>query len=211
MSSFSAHRVALSSLAAAALALVPHAAMAKDGDNALAEQALRNFAKCAVERSPSGAQALMAMDFNSPDYAKALTRYARGNANCASGAKLKFGGALFAGDLAEALVPDALHGASLEARIAAAPAAAQLPPRNESEAIGMCVVRAVPAAVAQVLATEPGTRAEIDALQQTGDALPKCVRTGMTVRFNRPMVRALYALGAYRLLTDPGAAPAAGN
>jgi hypothetical protein len=181
-----------------AAALAAPAAAQTDHD-AFALTALRNYAACAVARTPEGAAKLLALDLGSDEYAKALKHYAKGHSYCAPQARLKFGGLPFAGDLAEALIAQRFAGRSLEAVAAkvSEPAATSL-----IVAIGECMVRQRPAAVSAVLATEPGSATELAALKPTGDVLPQCIPAGQTMALNKPAVRAIYALGAYSLLTQ---------
>jgi len=71
----------------------------------------------------------------------------------------------------------------------------------------MCVARAKPADVFALFATTPASDAELAALKPTGDILPGCIPAGQTIKLNRPAVRAIYALGAYRLLAGNPAHP----
>lgn len=181
-----------------------------DEDRALA--ALRTYATCAVQHTARGAERVLSMDIESPQYGEAIRSFARGHSYCSpAGSRLKFTGVLFAGDLAEALIRQGYAGQPLAPRFAVAAPEAYLPPHGWGEAIGMCVTRAEPAAVEAVLATAPGSDDEVHALDQTGSSLAGCIPKGKTLKINKPMVRAFYALGAWRLLSDKGAPPATGN
>jgi len=169
---------------------------ADEPSDSLALEALHNFAVCAVNRTSAGAEKMLAADPSSPDAYKARMQFAKGHGMCVTrGNKLKFGGLPFSGDIAEALIAAKYRAAPL-----ATAARSEVAPRNMVEAIGMCVVKARPADVAAVFATEPASKEELAALKPTGDILPGCVPAGQTIKMNRPAVRAIYALGAYRLL-----------
>ena len=177
---------------------MPTAAAARSNDS-LALEALRNYAVCAVGRTPAGAVKLLELDPMSREFGQAARRYAKGHGGCmGGGGRLGFDGLPFAGDLAEAVIARHYPGASL-----AAAAAGEVTPRYWAEAIGVCVARARPDAVAAVLETKPGSDAEVEALKPTGAVLPGCIPNGRTLSLNRPAVRAIYALGAYRLLSAP--------
>jgi hypothetical protein len=186
-------------MVALAVAMPAPAAAQRSHNDATALQALRNYALCAARQAPGDSvETLLAMDPDSPDHDETLRRFARGYGRCmTAGTSLEFGGLPFSGDLAEAVIAGRYRDRSL------ADAAAAVPPlgaANVVQAIGRCVARAKPAAVTELLATEPGTEEELAALQQTGETLPGCIPGGLTLTLNKPAVRAIYALGAYSLL-----------
>ena len=196
-------KISVALMTIAALASAP--SFAEDRTDPLALQALRNFAICAVQRTPEGAEKLLSFDIDSQDYHDGLSRYAKGHDYCAPGSRLGFSGILFAGDLAEALVASRYQGG---ASLAAAAAQPEPPARTVMEGIGICVARQRPDAVRALIATDPGSPQELKALQGTGDVLPACTPKGKPLKINKPAIRAMYALGAYRLLT---ATPAHGG
>jgi len=172
--------------------------------DALALEALHNYAACAVNRTPAGAEKMLSLEPGTPRFKAARRRFAQGHDMCAKrGDRLQFGGMIFGGDVAEALIVKKYNAAALAAA-AAAPAPT---PLNTIEAIGMCVARAKPADVFALFATAPASDPEIAALKPTGDILPGCIPAGQTIKLNRPAVRAIYALGAYRLLAGNPAHP----
>jgi hypothetical protein len=164
----------------------------------LALQALRNYAVCAVKRTPDGAAKLLNLDANGAPYRAELTRFAKGHSYCMNSGRFQFGGLPFQGALAEALIAQRYAASRLASAVAAAPA--ELKGRTEPEAIGMCLVRRLPDVANALLASQPASDQEHAALNQTVEVLPGCVVSGMTIKMNRPAVRAMMALGAYRLL-----------
>jgi hypothetical protein len=163
--------------------------------DALAVEALRNYAACAVKRTPDGAAKLL----NTPDanIEPALRRFAVGHEGCGTrGARLAFGSLPFRGDLAEALIAQRYADRS----IVTAAQSTEVKSVNEPEAVGLCIVQAKPEAAAALLRSSPGSEDEHLALNQTVDVLPGCVRKGQTIKMNRPAARAIMALGTYRLL-----------
>lgn len=180
-----------------ALANTPPAA-----PDALALEALRNYAACAVKLSPRGAEALMTMDLGNDTYQRAMHNYAKGFGRCAkAGDQLRFSGLPFAGDIAEALLAQKYTAADLASAVTRPlPVARSIP-----EAVGACVAHAKPSEVMAVFGTAPGSHEEVAALQATGDALGPCIPAGKTMSLNKPAVRAMYALGAYHILTAPAA------
>ncbi|WP_260922293.1 hypothetical protein [Novosphingobium sp. 9] len=199
-------------------------------ENTLALEALHNYALCAVQRTPDGAVKLLAMDHTSSEYNAELRRFAKGHSYCTrTGTELKFTGLPFAGDLAEAVLATRYEGRSLANAAAALDAERRKAAGQDadgkpvdaptfrafaashadtvSEAVGLCVVLQKPDAVAALLKTSPNSPEELAALQPTGADLPGCVPEGVTMKLNRPAVRAMYALGAYRLLAGPQVHP----
>lgn len=183
-------------IAACALALFGTSALAETpvNNDAQALEALKLFASCAVQRTPDGARKILALDPNGEAYQKASSAYARGHSMCLRGnSKLKFASLPFAGFLAEALLVR-------EAAVSTGDTGAKpVSTENWVEAVGACVAVQKPAEVSSVFATVPGSDAETAALNPTGEALRGCIREGQTVALNRAAVRAMYALGAYRL------------
>jgi hypothetical protein len=60
-------------------------------------------------------------------------------------------------------------------------------------------MRAAPAKVQAIVATRPASDAEGVAMKAAGADIVNCVPQGQTFRLKRPGLRALLALGAYRL------------
>jgi hypothetical protein len=163
--------------------------------DALAVEALRNYATCAVRRTPDGAAKVLNMADS--DVGPALRRFAVGHEACGTRrVRLAFDGLPFKGDLAEALLAQRYADRS----IATVVPSAEVKAINEPEAMGLCIVRAKPEAAAALLHSSPGSEDEHAALNQTVDVLSSCVRTGQTIKMNRPAARAIIALGTYRLL-----------
>jgi hypothetical protein len=104
---------------------------------------------------------------------------------------------LFAGAIAEAFLPRDRELATL---VAYDPARPPLQARSEIEVMSLCTVRAAPAAVAALFATQPVTPAEAAALRALAPQLGQCLRAGGEARVNGLEVRALLALAAWRLI-----------
>lgn len=166
----------------------------------LSVQMVLNFAKCAAKRTPAGAEALLAMDFRTPEYGAALRQYVRGHNYCGPNTKLKFNGLLFAGGLAETLLDKTPN---VAARLAPVSGAAPAVARTELEAVGLCLSRRAPNEVVALLATDPTSEAERVALSAITPQLSGCLAKGQQARFNRPGLRALIATAAYRLVNLP--------
>jgi hypothetical protein len=194
--------------AIAAVALFPAAASAQQTeDEVLALPAMHLYATCVVRDSQPGAEKLLQMDVGTPEYQETLRAYALSHPHCVPGRKLQFGGLPFAGAVAEALILERYSGRNVADLIAQAAPESDLPPHGMAEGVGMCVARAKPELVKAVLDTDPGSQQEVQALDQTGPALTGCIHKGTQITLNKQAARAMYALGAWRLINDKGAPP----
>lgn len=164
-----------------------------------AARVIVSWGRCTARSQTRATRALLAMDFRTDAYWSELGKLARKAGQCLyPGEVLRFRGSLlFAGALAEGLYErDDLSGAGLAARVEAAPAIAA---RDGTEVIGLCVARRDPIAVRAVLATRPASDDERAAMGALKTTLAGCVPAGLDVRFGRPALRSLVALGLYRL------------
>ena len=100
--------------------------------------------------------------------------------------------------MAEALLLEDLRGEDLGRRVALDPGRPPLRANGETELMGICIVRAAPAEVAALFATEPASAEEAAAMRAVTPHLGRCLRTGVEAHFNRPAVLVL-ALAAFRL------------
>lgn len=173
--------------------------------------ALLQFSRCVASRQRSQASALILSDYTTNAYRNALRRLTVPQHGCLPGGsgRLRFGGVLFAGDLAETLLPEVSPRGSLAAQVALNPVAAPFHAHDQGEVMSVCVVRAAPADTEALLATEQGSPQELTALQAIAPRIGPCLAAGAAMRLNRPGVRAMLALAAYRLARHNAAAPAA--
>jgi hypothetical protein len=148
------------------------------------------------------------MDFRSPEYGKMMKAYARGHGYCAWNSKIRFSSVIFAGNLAEVILVKDNVTANLPRALATRPAAAAVIPRSGFENTALCVVRKEPAKAGTLMETAVASQAEDQALRALGDTLIGCVPSGVSLRLNRPGLRALLAIAAYRLVHEN---PSAGN
>ncbi len=207
---------ALASALAASAFAAPAAAQQRTGGASRSEPrafvAMRNFSQCVVDRSPRAAAAVLAMDPAGAPYREALRRLAGGHDYCAPGTQLRFSGIFFVGGLAEALVTDRRGRSALASRVALDPARPAIQARDETELMTLCAVRAAPGEAASLFATEPASAAELAALRALAPTVSACLGAGRTMRLDRPNLRALLALAAYRLSAHNASPPVlAGN
>jgi len=169
----------------------------------LAVEAMLNFGHCVARQTPAGARKLLAMDFRTEAYGKVLQRLARGHGRCAPNSRIRFDGILFAGAMAEALVEAEGTPAQLTVRLARNPARAPIPARSALETMALCTVFASPRETAGLLATGPGSRDEAIAVKALAPTLETCLAKGHQAELNRPGLRSVLALAAWRIASTP--------
>lgn len=175
-------------------------------------RALDRFSHCVAQRQPNQSAALLAMDFRANGYESGLRRLAQGNRGCAPLGRLAFSGVLLAGGLAEAVLQRSGASRDVAARTALDPARPPLQARDENELMSVCTVRAVPALVQGLLATEVASQEEAAAIRALMSQVGECLASGMSLRVNRPALRAALALATFRIVQhNAAAAPPAGN
>jgi hypothetical protein len=192
-------------IAAMAVLLLPAAGASAhqasmDGEEAQAAQAMRNFAICAANRSPAGARRLLTTDRRAASYPEALQRFARGHNDCAPGATLRFESILLRGGLAEGLLRGPIGNGGLAQLVAHDPSRPAINADNQSDVMALCTVREAPVAVQALLAAEPGSAAEDAAASTLAPTMTACLSAGQRLRANRPGLRALLAISAFRLV-----------
>jgi hypothetical protein len=187
----------------AALALAPAAADARGPDSGRnspeSVRALHVYARCVARDhwARPRLRAILAMDYRDDHARDMLRNFVRDQNHCVAPAHaLSAGSLLFAGALAEEMLPSDRDLAGL---VALDPARPPFQARDEREVMSLCAVRAAPADVAALLATAPGSREETDALRALSPVLGHCLRAGAQTRVNGLEVRALLALAAWRL------------
>jgi hypothetical protein len=194
-------------LALLASALFASAATAqvveREPTDRFALQAMQNFGRCVVEQTPRGAREVLAMDFRTTDYDAAFKRLAKGHSRCIPNGRLKFGGVLFAGSLAEALLRSEVDAAKLPRQLAFDPARETIAARGDGEAMALCTVLKAPDATAQLLTTEAASDDEMQAMKTIAPTLGECLASGKKFEMTKPAMRALLALAAWRIVTTP--------
>ncbi|HVJ71896.1 MAG TPA: hypothetical protein VM531_10400 [Sphingomicrobium sp.] len=159
--------------------------------------------QCLAQNQEERVRSVLALDYRSNEYRDQLWKLMRDRNVC--NALIRFdihsAGLLVAGSLAEGMLrQDAVLGRVVEATQHRTDLP-EIEARDEGELIAMCVVRASPAGVAALLDTRPATQDELAAFKPLGPALSGCVRAGSTSEFSRESLRALIALGTWRLAT----------
>jgi hypothetical protein len=167
-------------------------------------QAVHNFGVCIVQLTPQGAREALALDFRTPEYQRKLRAVARGHDRCVTPwGLLRSSRILVAGAMAEALVKADVKEDELPRRLAFDAARPPIQARDATEAMALCTVLHGPQATADLLGTEPATPEEKWAADALTPLLKQCLTNDTVVNLNRPALRSLLALAAWRIVTAP--------
>ena len=159
--------------------------------------AMHNFGACVARTTPAGAEEVLAMDFRTDAYRKKLRRLAKGHDRCTRArTELRFNGVLFAGAMAEALVEE-----RTDPMAAVHQLKAPLGARSPWETMALCTVVTSPAEVAGLLKAEVATDEELKAAEALGPTLSACLSGVDRAQLNRPALRSVLALAAWRIAT----------
>lgn len=191
---------ALIGLAASAQARLP---ISDKTTNTLAVQAIHNYGACAAERTPRAARAILAMDYRTKEYGERMKRFAEGHGYCAPGSSLAFDGVLFAGAVAEQLLESGRRPDQIPALLAIVPNP-PLEARSETEMMALCTVRTAPAEAASLFKQPVGSKEEIEAFKAIGPKLVACLGKDQKLEINRPGLRSVLALAAWRIASAGG-------
>jgi len=171
---------------------------------------LDRFARCVAGRHENAAADLLASNPGTSNYNSSLRRLAQGNWGCLHSGTLRFNEALFAGGLAEALLRRENAHTDIAARTVYDPNRPPLQARDEAELMSLCTVRAAPPQVEALLGSEVGSAEEAAAVRALMPQVGQCLSAGVSMRINRPALRAALALATHRLVRHNAlAAPAA--
>lgn len=165
--------------------------------NADARSKLLEFGRCAAARSPDMTARTLRMNFTTAAYRNGISQISRNNNGCLQGARrMRGGGLLFAGALAEGLLDR--DPAPLNVRLARAAAGAATPAYSPSDRVAICVVRSVPDQVAGLLDTAPASAGEQAAVRELLPAFEMCAQNGPRISSNEAGLRAMLATAAFR-------------
>ena len=171
----------------------------------IAEQAIRNFGICVVEHTELGARRVMAMEYGTRGFSRALARIAKGHDYCAPGAEMKFDVMLMGGSLGEALIRKDVGRDGLIRAVAAVQARPDpIKAVDAVEGVGLCMVMANPAAVYDLFETEPATPGAEQAFRALGGDIVNCVPQGQQMRLSRLGLRSILAIASYRIAREGG-------
>jgi hypothetical protein len=162
------------------------------------------LAGCLASKNPRETARVLAMDFTTATYNRALRMLAEEDRDCVDfrGA-LRTGNLLFAGELAEALVEQRNEPvANALAQAATAPATTSF---SFTDRVAICVVRSVPSDVAKLFATERNSTEESAALEMLTTPLGLCAKAAEAKKplsINPAGLRAMLASAAFRSVKD---------
>ncbi|MFL6800149.1 MAG: hypothetical protein ACJ8EQ_00045, partial [Sphingomicrobium sp.] len=187
--------------------LVIFAAAAAGSADDLAVQAVHNFGACIVREAPTGAaEQVLRLDYRSEEYRKKLRAMAKGHDRCiVPGWQIGSSQVLVAGAIAEALLKSEVRADEMPRRIAFDPARATIKARSPTETMALCATLQAPQATARLLQTEPASKEESVAIGTIAPVLTECLRKDIKLAVNKPALRALLALAAWRIVTTPKA------
>jgi hypothetical protein len=189
----------------AVAAMAPQVSKAEIGaqSSVRERQAQAEIGQCIVSEHPAEARALLAMDFRTKPYGKAMQNLIHARISCPGvtvpQGVYRSGSLLWGGSFAEALLLRDHILPDLAAKTAYRADLPNIEARNAGELMAICAIRKDPKAIAALLVTEPATDREYDALQAAGPAFSACVPADSKSAFTRESLRALLALSAYRL------------
>jgi hypothetical protein len=167
-------------------------------------QELHRAGACLANQRTVQVRVLLRMDYGTDEYRRVMRKLGRSAGKCPGWQELdargyQVSGLLLGGAMAEGL----LHRDDTLKRLGDATALNLALPaikaRSDTELMAFCVVRANPVEVATFLGTDPATKEEFLALKALSATLSGCVTANNKSQFSREALRALIALGAYRL------------
>ena len=168
-----------------------------------AMQGLQAYGRCLASERPEKVRALLDSDFRDPTYPSKLQKLMDNRPACPGvplpSGTFATGGLALNGALAEGLLRRDKALGDLDSRTAFRPDLPMIAARNSGEVMAYCVVRENAAGVAGFLNSEPGTQSELDALKALGPTVSNCLPAKTQANFTRESLRALIAVGAYRL------------
>lgn len=196
--------IVTSYLLSLAVALAPAQVRSSEPSTPQARQTLYAFGACVADASTAKAAETLKMDFRTSAYRSSLLVLSNNNQRCSQRRRgFRAAGLLFAGSIAERLIMrDAAPLKARMARAAAAPATATFSP---SDAVALCVVRAMPDEVSALLQTALASDAETQAVQSLSIGFARCAEGQPDMRVSPDGARAMLATAAYRQLAASAA------
>lgn len=186
--------------------------MPNDKDNA-GRIVLNQYARCYAGKYTEKVVAALDLAYLSPEQDSAVKKLNRTLADCLGFAigSIRFTAPAMVGGMAEELVLNRYGNANLP-RVATlseeAMFASSFKPRNDGEDFAQCVARGNPAGAFALLQTEVGSDAETKAVKTLVPVLGGCLVAGQNLNLNNDTVRAIAAVGLYRILSGLAAADA---
>ena len=172
-----------------------------------AAQELTIFARCLATRRGDRARALALAPYGSDEQAKTAASLIRTiDEDCIQGGfdsvKVRVRPDVLAGAVARALLPKDYPDLStvvVPSAVDAEAERARAAALSVAERFGRCVVWNDPAGVQALLAAEPGSSTERQAIAALQEDMGMCLQEGSTLQLSRSFVRDIAAVSAYRL------------
>jgi hypothetical protein len=166
-------------------------------------QAMFVAGQCIVSERVIEVRKLLATDFRDESYGRMMRKLVNKKSWCAGytvpPGVYSAGGLLWGGTLAEGLLRRDKILDDLAARTAYRPDLPNIEARNGGEYVAFCAIRTYPNVAASLLRAEPATDEESEAFKALGPIVSACVPKDTKAEFTPDALRALLALGAYRL------------
>ncbi|MDP1026096.1 hypothetical protein Q5H91_02640 [Sphingomonas sp. KR1UV-12] len=165
-----------------------------------AQLALNRYGRCMAHDAGQTATRVLRQDFTTRAYHTGLGALLDNNRQCVprgQTARFSGGGVLGAGAIAEGLLEK--DSGALLATLAARAATAPDQGFSPTDTAAICVVKRDVAGFRALLGTEPASAQEKDAVSAMAPVLSQCLPAGQDFRFNRPGLRAILALSAFRI------------
>lgn len=179
-------------------------------DSANSAQVIVTFARCFARQRERAAEAVLALPYMSAAQdAEARQMIGRYESCLGDNAvQLRFPPQLLIGGMAEHFVArryERVDISRLTTMTDEALADAAFAGRNAYEALSLCTIRRDPAAARALIATVPRSQEERAAIQRITPHLAPCIPADFQMTFSRGALRALIAIGVYRIVValDP--------
>lgn len=186
---------------------MPGAVGAVESEDAItARRVMRTYGQCVARNRVRLARALLALPLGDGEQLRTMRRSAAQVPACLGRgvARLQFHPSLLLGAMAEFYVIERMGSRDLRPIAAltdARLAAMGLAPRTGYEDVATCVAVRDPAGVMALIRSEPGTDQESVAFNRLVPHLGPCLPEGLTLTLSPGPVRAIVAVGLYRLLS----------
>jgi hypothetical protein len=186
------------------IAIFAIAVAAPPMNSAFSVQSLHRIGECIAHREPKTAREVLAMDFRSNEYKQKLKAIGTASSSCIpTNSDLQSAGLLFAGAVAEGLLKTEVKKDELPNGLAYDPARDLIEARSPTEEMALCTAFKAPKATAALLQTDPATANEAEAEDSLASTLRDCLKKDAKIELNRPALRSMLALAAYRIVTTP--------
>jgi hypothetical protein len=186
------------------IALLVLAAAASGASDAGSIRTLHDLGECVVSQTPRAARDVLALDYRAANYQQRLKSVGERSGRCmARASRLESSGILFAGSIAEAFLKRDWTSKRLASQISDDQTLPIVEVRSPLEEMALCTVRRAPRDTVALFRTLPATPGESATVTSLAPVLGECMAKGTKAELNKPAIRSLLALAAYRIVTAP--------